>query len=109
MGMVDKDSPLNEVFLHEKPVKILVALKNAGSKTYASTIAKVTDCTYSHTVKILDFLKQAGFVTFEKKGRIKYVKLTDLGDNVATDFDDLLKKFSKVGVSEEEVKRPKKK
>lgn len=109
MGMVKRDSPLNEVFLHEKPVKILVAMKSSGSKPYASTLAKVTDCTYSHTVKILDFLKKAGFVVFEKKGRVKYIKLTDVGSDVAGDFEDILRKFSKIQVPEDAVRRAKKK
>lgn len=106
--MVKRDSVLGEVFLHEKPVKILVALKSAGSKSYASTLAKVTDCTYSHTVKILDFLKQAGFLNFEKKGRIKYVKLTDTGADIAKDLEDLTRKLSKIQVTGEDVKKMRK-
>lgn len=105
--MARRDSPLNEVFLREKPVKIMVALKSQGSKSYASTLAKVTDCTYSHTVKILDLLKKAGFVTFDKKGRIKYVKLTDLGGDIAGDFEGLLRKFSKIQLPGDEVRAKK--
>lgn len=107
--MAKQYSMLEEIFLHEKPAKILVSLKSAGSKSYASTLAKVTDCTYSHTVKILEFLKKAGLVNFDKKGRIKYVKLTDVGADIADDLDDLLRKLSKVQVEGEEVKKAKKK
>lgn len=105
--MVKKDSQLVEVFVHEKPVNILVSLRAAGSKSYASTLAKVTDCTYSHTVKILDFLKNAGLVAFEKKGRIKYVKLTENGESVATDLDNILRKLSKMNIVEEKPSKRK--
>lgn len=105
--MVKKDTSLDDLFLHEKPAKILVAIKSSGSKTYASTVAKITDCTYSHTVKILDFLKKTGLVDFEKKGRIKFIKLTQSGEDVAIDLENLLRKFSRAEVKEEQKTKKK--
>jgi predicted transcriptional regulator len=46
------------------------------------------DCTYSHAVKILQGLEKMGLVQFEKKGRIKLIKLTKRGCEIA----DLIEK-----------------
>lgn len=94
--MPRKDNILAYLFLHEKPVKILVGLKNSGEKSYASTLAKCADCTYAHTVKILSTLKKTGLINFEKKGRIKYVVLTDVGSSVAKDLDAFSEKIGKM-------------
>ncbi len=83
-----------KMFFRLKPVKMLVALK-AGPK-YATIIAKETDCTYSHTVKILDLFKEYDLVDFEKKGRIKIVKLTEFGDDVAKGMDAILSKLGRM-------------
>jgi predicted transcriptional regulator len=85
-----------EVFLHDKPARILLGMRDSRDRAYASTLAKIADCTYSHTVKILEFFRKAGLVAFEKKGRVKYIKLTSLGETVANDIDSLLKKLKKI-------------
>lgn len=82
-----------KMFFRIKPVKMLTALKS-GPK-YATIIAKETDCTYSHTVKILNLFKEYGLVDFERKGRIKIVKLTEFGDDVAKGMDAILTKLSR--------------
>ena len=94
--MGNKKTILEELFLHDKPVKILVALKNGGEKTYASTLAKVADCTYSHTVKILDLFEKLNLVAFDKKGRVKYVKLTEAGDDIAFNLENIVQKLVKL-------------
>lgn len=99
-----KKKNLSRLFMHEKPMKILVSIKNAGSKCYASTIAKAADCTYSHTVKILDTLKNAGLVLFKKKGRVKYIKLTESGEDISRDFENMRKKFKRIKIEEKKKK-----
>lgn len=86
---------MDSLFMHTKPVKMLVSLKSDDIK-YATQVSKVVDCTYSHTVKVLDQFKDMGLVEFEKKGRIKLVRLTDVGMDIAHDFDGIRKKFIKV-------------
>ena len=83
------------VFLHSKPVKMLTVLKKDTVK-YATQVSKAVDCTYSHTVKVLDIFKNLGLVEFEKKGRIKLVKLTEAGQDIAHDFEGLTRKFGRV-------------
>ncbi len=74
-----------ELFFRKKPIKLLIALSKVDdASSFVSILAKKTDCTYSHTVKLLDQFKNQGFVEFEKKGRIKYISLTDDGKKLAT-------------------------
>ncbi len=92
--MKKEEERLCELFLHTKPVQILLALRVNKEKTYASVLAKMTDCTYSHTVKILELFKKRDIVAFEKNGRIKYIKLTEKGDEYAKDFERVMKKLN---------------
>lgn len=78
-----------EVFFRKKPALMLVALKKSGKIRYGSILAKEVDCTYSHAVKILQGLERLSLVTFEKKGRIKLIKLTKKGEEIADHIDNI--------------------
>jgi len=95
---------MEELFLRKKPVRLLMNIKNAQGPKYVSVLAKETDCTYSHTVKLLDMFKNLGIVDFEKQGRIKYVKLTSDGSELATDFESVLRKITKLKPKEKKLK-----
>ncbi|MBT7107076.1 winged helix DNA-binding protein [archaeon] len=62
---------------------ILLALKTSNRNRYGSVIAKEVDCTYSHAVKILQEMEKNKLVSFVKEGRIKTIKLTDSGEEIA--------------------------
>lgn len=87
---------MEELFLRKKPVRLLMNIKIGGNPKYVSVLAKETDCTYSHTVKLLDLFKALGIVEFEKQGRIKFVRLTEDGGSLGNDFESILRKFSKL-------------
>jgi DNA-binding MarR family transcriptional regulator len=72
-----------DIFFRRKPALMLVSLKRIARTRYGSILAKEVDCTYSHAVKILQSLERLGLVVFEKKGRIKLIKLTKKGREVA--------------------------
>ena len=72
-----------DLFFRRKPALMLIALKKVSRAKYGSILAKEVDCTYSHAVKILQTLEEIGLVVFEKKGRIKIIKLTKKGVDVA--------------------------
>ena len=95
--MIQKPEKLElvEMFLRKKPVRLLLNVKMGGQK-YVSVLAKETDCTYSHTVKLLDMFQELGIVQFSKQGRIKYVQLTEDGTALAGDFESVLRKFAKL-------------
>jgi len=78
-----------EVFFRKKPAMILVALKRDSRNKYGSILAKEVDCTYSHTVKILQEMEKAKLVSFEKQGRIKTITLTENGTRIAENIEKI--------------------
>lgn len=91
-----KNNILEDLFLREKPAKILLGLKTAKDSVYATILSKGADCTYSHTIKILNTFKKLGMVKFEKHGRIKKVMLTDDGWDIAHNLEAMIKKFNQI-------------
>ncbi len=97
------------LFLQEKPVKILLLLKEEQEPIYVSLIAKGVDGTYAHILRVLSNLEKCGMVRFEKRGRVKQVKLTELGTKAAetlTNFIDIVR-MSDIDVKIEELRRKK--
>ena len=80
-----------DIFFRRKPAMMLIALKRIARVRYGSILAKEVDCTYSHAVKILQSLEKLGLVVFEKKGRIKLIKLTKKGQEVADNIENIKK------------------
>lgn len=80
-----------DIFFRRKPALMLVSLKKNTRMRYGSLLAKEVDCTYSHAVKILQTLENLKLVEFEKKGRIKIIKLTKKGREVADDIENIKK------------------
>lgn len=85
-----KNKEIFDVFFREKPAMMLVVLKNAKSAIYASHLAKQTDCTYSHVVKVLQLMEKNGLVNFEKQGRLKLLTLTKKGSELAENIDNAI-------------------
>ena len=80
-----------DIFFRRKPALMLVSLKKNNRMRYGSILAKEVDCTYSHAVKILQTLEELKLVSFEKKGRIKLIKLTAKGREVANAIEEIQK------------------
>lgn len=78
-----------DIFFRRKPALMLIALKKLSRARYGSILAKEVDCTYSHAVKILQTLEKLDLVTFEKQGRIKLIKLTKRGQEIADNLDNI--------------------
>jgi len=108
---IEEKRILEGLFLRDKPAKILIGLKTNVGPAYVTILSKEANCTYSHTIKILNVLKELGMVDFEKKGRIKKVTLTDAGADIAAHIDDMVKKFIKIesGIRKPAAKAKKKK
>jgi len=99
--MVVNDTQLTKLFLRTKPVKMIINLKK-GPK-YATQVSKEIDCTYSHTVKLLDELETLKLVTFKKQGRIKVIELTEDGEDLAHSIEGVLIKLSRIKEEHENV------
>lgn len=50
---------------------------------FISKIMRRTDCGFSHTYNIFEELETRGWITKEKKGRQKIIKLTEKGRPIA--------------------------
>ncbi len=94
MEMTVNESDLTKLFLRTKPVKMVISLRK-GPK-YATQVSKEIDCTYSHTVKLLDELETLRLVTFKKQGRIKIIELTEDGEDLAHSIEGVLMKLSRI-------------
>jgi predicted transcriptional regulator len=95
MVLMGQNKIVEGLFLREKPSKILMGLKISKEKEpiYATLLSKDANCTYSHTIKILNLFEKLGIVEFEKKGRIKSVKLTSDGWDIAHNLEAMTKKL----------------
>lgn len=82
--MIGTDNINLELFMREKPCKLILALKNNREwQRYSALIAKQTDCTYSHLVKLRQRYEKEGFLTIKTHGRISYISLTKKGMQLA--------------------------
>ncbi|OYT32387.1 hypothetical protein B6U93_02075 [Candidatus Woesearchaeota archaeon ex4484_78] len=86
---MNKNKQIFNVFFREKPAMMLVELKNAKNEVYASNLAKMIDCTYSHVVKILQQMEKEGLINFDRQGRLKLLTLTKKGMDVANKIDEI--------------------
>jgi len=93
---------IEKVFLHGKPTRILVGLKRGNKAKYASILAREANCTYSHTVKILNLLRKYELIEFEKKGRKKLIRLTVPGADLAQELERILWRLEKLETPEKE-------
>ncbi len=91
MEKVTKMKDNFDIFFRRKPALMLVSLKKNTRMRYGSILAKEVDCTYSHAVKILQTLEELKLVDFEKRGRIKVIKLTKKGAEVADAIENIQK------------------
>ena len=80
-----------DLFFRRKPALMLIALKKVSRAKYGSLLAKEVDCTYSHAVKILQTLEDLSLVSFDKQGRVKVIKLTKKGREVADHIEAIKK------------------
>lgn len=73
---------LKQMFLQKKPCMILLAAAHMD-KPYVSVLMKEADTTFAHTTNILSDMEAYGLIKFVAEGRVKYVKLTTAGKDLA--------------------------
>jgi DNA-binding MarR family transcriptional regulator len=95
---MSKKKGLYYFFLRHKPVNLMVNLAKDSKIRYASVLAKEVDCTYSHTVRILNMLEKNKLVEFDRKGRLKTIKLTPVGKEIANNLSRAIVLFDKAEV-----------
>jgi len=75
-------------FLQDKPARILLEMSK-NKRTYPADISKALAATYSHIVRVIQKLEEFELIESEKEGRTKYIKLTELGQQVAHHLEGL--------------------
>jgi len=68
--------------VQEKPVAMMLALQQEV-ESYPSALARKVGTTFAHALHILSRLEEAGVVTSREEGRIRRVRLTDMGTELA--------------------------
>ncbi|NYZ77102.1 MarR family transcriptional regulator [Candidatus Micrarchaeota archaeon] len=86
---------MQKVFLRIKPCRMMVLLKESGSK-YISELAKESGATYVHATKLIRHLEKEGIVTIEQNGKKRMVKLTEKGMKIATALSEATNSFTAV-------------
>jgi chorismate mutase len=76
-------------------------LKEENKPVYQVLISKKIDSTYAHTLKVLNSLNEFKLVQFEETGRIKLVKLTETGVEVANTLDAFVKVLGLANIEKE--------
>lgn len=86
-------------FMNKVPVNILKTIyRNQLKEIDSSTINRKTDSTYSHVTRNITGFEDAGLITRVKKGRSKYIELTDEGESLAEALVDLDKAMEEAGL-----------
>lgn len=83
-------SEIEDLFLHTKPAHILVQLNHPERENHTSEIARRTDCTYSHAVRIIEKMEERGLVETHREGRKKPVTLTEKGEKIAEPLSEII-------------------
>lgn len=85
---------MKKFVLKQKPVAVILCLKDSQEQWYPSKLAKYSGCSYVYVTGWLVQLEKSGWVKFEKKGRLKSITLTEQGRTIASLLDELVKKMS---------------
>ncbi len=104
MSVQKKDEVEVGLFLQEKPKNILIYLKKENKPLYTSIISREVNTTYAHTFNVLKKLEKLKLVSFKESGRLKLVKLTELGDEAAGVMINLID-LLKLGETENELQK----
>ncbi len=82
MSDTSSQSKITKLLFHEKPFLLLKTLYYDHGNSYAASISKKVDCSYSYTVKLLNKMNKFGLVKIENTKHKKIVKLTDKGKQI---------------------------
>ena len=80
---------LFNIFVRRAPSEMFITMLHTEGTVFASKLARKINVTYSHTVKILQVMEYNGLVSFEIKGRCKFITLTEKGRSVANHLNKL--------------------
>jgi len=94
---------ISKIFFKQKPAYILAALMKKEQVWYPSALCKEVDCTYPHMINVLKQFEENDLIETESLGRIKIIKLTEFGEELAKNVNQTLKNMD----SKKSGKKPK--
>lgn len=68
--------------VQEKPAEIVLVLRRG--ETYPSLVAREVGTTFAHAFNVLSKLEEMGVVSSQERGRIRWVRLTERGEELAS-------------------------
>jgi predicted transcriptional regulator len=74
---------MDNLIFKYKHAKILIALRDGSQSWYLTSLAKAAGATYVHTCNFVESCEEIGFITSERHGKEKMIKLTEKGAKVA--------------------------
>lgn len=77
-------------FIRERPIALMLALRDSSKEWYISSLSRETGLTYLHTLNILAQLYNLGIIDYRVSGRKKIVVLTEKGKNIASIVSQLM-------------------
>lgn len=77
------------LLLMDKQARMLVALRDQTQSWYISSLAKATGTTYVHACNFLIECERLGMVESERHGKIKTIRLTEKGAQIAALVSDI--------------------
>ncbi len=83
---------MKELILKKKPSAVVLLLRDSTQQWYPSKLAKSAGATYVYVTQLLSRMSKEGFVVFDKKGKQKFVTLTERGVLAAAALDEFVKK-----------------
>lgn len=96
---------LRDALLREKPAEILVFIGRDNEPKYVTQISKAVDCTFSHVIRLLETFRDLALVEFQKVGRMKLVRLTPDGRDIAHDLAGVMMKIKRVEGAQRKKKK----
>lgn len=85
----DAISDFYSLLLKEKQAKMLAALSNGAQEWNISTLAKASDTTYVHVSRFVSACEKIGLIESVRHGRVKSIKLTQKGSEVASSISNI--------------------
>lgn len=87
---------MKNVFFQEKSRDVLLSLEESGGACITE-VSRAINGTYAHTFNVIKDLEKLAIVTTKKEGRIKFVTLTEKGNQLAS----LMRSFQEVLLAKE--------
>ncbi|MCL4389191.1 MAG: hypothetical protein M1528_03095 [Candidatus Marsarchaeota archaeon] len=91
------------IVLKDKQARILLSLKNSDSEWYISSLAKATNTTYVHACRFIGMCERRGITSSERHGKIKVIKLTEKGLQIAEMATSIYNLLAQPGVSQQKT------